>query len=60
MQDLKAKILKRIEEIEAEQTMHETCRMVCIGVKTELNNLLNDLEEKGEDEDCGENENLQT
>lgn len=49
-QDIKQKIKTRISEIEAEQKTYENCRMVCIGVKEELNKLLSSLEEDSEDE----------
>lgn len=52
MTDSKAveKIKTRISEIEAEQKTYENCRMVCLGIKEELNKLLSSLEEDSEDE----------
>lgn len=53
MTDSKAieKIKSRIAEIEAEQKTYESCRMVCIGIKDELNKLLSSLEEEEDDKD---------
>ena len=53
MTDSKAvkKIKTRISEIEAEQKTYENCRMVCLGIKEELNKLLSSLEEDSESED---------
>ena len=48
------KIKSRIAEIEAEQKTYENCRMVCIGVKEELNKLLSSLEEDDKDQETGE------
>lgn len=53
-QDIKQKIKTRISEIEAEQKTYENCRMVCIGVKEELNKLLSSLEEDDKDQEAGE------
>lgn len=49
-QDIKQKIKTRISEIEAEQKTYENCRMVCLGIKEELDKLLSSLEEDSEDE----------
>lgn len=49
-QDIKQKIKTRISEIDAEQKTYENCRMVCLGIKEELNKLLSSLEEDSEDE----------
>lgn len=48
------KIKSRIAEIEAEQKTYENCRMVCIGIKDELNKLLSSLEEDDKDQEAGE------
>ena len=48
------KIKSRIAEIEAEQKTYENCRMVCIGVKEELNNLLSSPEDDDKDQEAGE------
>lgn len=45
IEKLKEKIKKRIEEIENEQKMHETCRVVCIGAKAELQAILDGFTE---------------
>lgn len=65
-QDIKEKIKTRISEIEAEQKTYENCRMVCLGIKEELNKLLSSLEEGSGDEKqeagdnvVGENETVQ-
>lgn len=56
-QDIKQKIKTRISEIEAEQKTYENCRMVCLGIKEELNKLLSSLEEDSGDEkqEAGDN-----
>nr|DAL00306.1 MAG TPA: hypothetical protein [Caudoviricetes sp.]DAM10712.1 MAG TPA: hypothetical protein [Caudoviricetes sp.] len=56
-QDIKEKIKTRISEIEAEQKTYENCRMVCLGIKEELNKLLSSLEEGSGDEkqEAGDN-----
>jgi hypothetical protein len=56
-QDIKEKIKTRISEIEAEQKTYENCRMVCLGIKEELNKLLSSLEEDSGDEkqEAGDN-----